>query len=118
MWRSVARMKRQFGKEYDICPPTYIFPDDYKRWCIERESEGYKSMYIMKPSASSCGRGIRVIGKKQQINKKSGYLVSKYVAKPHLLRGFKYDLRLYVCVTSFDPLRIYLFEEGLVRIAT
>ena len=75
-------------------------------------------MYIMKPTASSCGRGIKVNGKKTQVNKKSGYLVSKYLSKPHLLRGFKYDLRIYVLVTCFDPLRIYLFEEGLVRMAT
>lgn len=44
--------------------------------------------------------------------------MSKYLSKPHLLRGFKYDLRIYVLVTCYDPLRVYLFEEGLVRMAT
>jgi hypothetical protein len=57
-------MKRSHGQDYNICPTTYIFPEDYKRWCAEREIENYKNMYIMKPAASSCGRGIRVIGKK------------------------------------------------------
>lgn len=75
-------------------------------------------MYIMKPTASSCGRGIKIIGKKQNVNKRSGYLVSKYLGKPHTLRGFKYDLRIYVLASSFDPLKIYIFEEGLVRLAT
>ena len=70
----------------------------------------YKDMFILKPTASSCGRGIKIIGKKDQIyNKKAGYLVSKYIAKPHLLRGYKYDLRLYIVVTSFEPLKAYLF---------
>jgi len=107
-----------FGKTYEIAPPTYILPEDYKRWIQDREIANYKSMYIMKPAASSCGRGIKVIGKRTNVNKRSGYIVSKYLSKPHLIRGFKYDLRVYVVVTSFEPLKIYLFKEGLVRLAT
>jgi len=52
------------------------------------------------------------------VGKKAGYLASKYISKPHLLRGYKYDLRIYVLVTSFEPLRVYIFEDGLVRLAT
>lgn len=78
----------------------------------------FKDMFIMKPTGSSCGRGIRVIGKKQQVNKRSGYLVSKYLSKPHLLRGYKYDMRIYIIVTSFEPLKAYMFQHGLVRLAT
>jgi len=75
-------------------------------------------MYIMKPTASSCGKGIRVIGKKQNVAKRSGYLVSKYISKPHLLRGYKYDMRIYIVVTCFEPLKAYIFKQGLVRLAT
>ena len=118
MWRNVQRMRRLHGKAFDIAPSTYIFPEDYKRWSNDREMCNYKHMYIMKPNAASCGKGIRVIGRKQNVVKRGGCIVSKYVSKPHLIRGFKYDLRLYVLVTSFDPLKIYLFKDGLVRLAT
>ena len=118
MWRNVQRMRRLYGKAYDIAPSTYVFPEDYKRFVLEREVSNFKYMYIMKPAASSCGRGIKVIGKKQNVNKRNGYVVSRYVSKPHLLNGRKYDLRLYVLVTSYDPLKIYLFKDGLVRLAT
>lgn len=43
---------------------TYVLPEDYKRWCMDREMNNFKFMYIMKPENSSCGRGIKVIGKK------------------------------------------------------
>ena len=84
----------------------------------DREADGNKNLYILKPNASSCGRGITVLGPTDPIPKKGGYLVSKYLANPHLIDGLKYDLRIYVLVTSYDPLKIYLFREGLVRFAT
>lgn len=54
----------QGGNEFSFCPKSYIFPDDYRKFCIDRENSGMKHMYIMKPSASSCGKGIKVIGQK------------------------------------------------------
>ena len=75
-------------------------------------------MYIMKPSASSCGRGIKIIGNRQDVKKKNGYIVSQYISNPLLINGFKFDLRIYALVTCFDPLKIYLFKEGLARFAT
>ena len=117
LWRNVSRMRRAFGEEFAFCPPTYLLPEDFPRFQRERE-EHPKQLWILKPKASACGRGIRVLSNKSRIKRKKGYLISQYISNPHLLKGLKYDLRLYVCVTSYDPLRIYLYREGLVRFAT
>ena len=76
--------------------------------------------YILKPVAASCGRGIKIIDSKQSINNhnKEGILASRYIMNPHLINGLKYDLRVYVLVTSFCPLNVYIYNDGLVRFAT
>ena len=42
----------------------------------------------------------------------------QYISKPFVIDGFKLDLRIYVLVTSCDPLRLFLYEDGLARFAT
>ena len=49
---------------------------------------------------------------------REGILASHYIMHPHLINGLKYDLRVYVLVTSYLPLKIYLYQDGLVRFAT
>ena len=75
-------------------------------------------MFILKPTASSCGKGIRVIQGSQKLQNREETIVSLYIDRPLLINGKKFDMRMYVLVTSYHPLRVYLYNEGLARFAT
>eukprot|EP00736_Rhodelphis_marinus_P011243 Rmarinus@m.3012 len=105
------------ARHFQYLPQTYLLPSEYK----EFQEEFVKDRtipWIVKPCTSSCGRGIFVPTSLSEIPQDEHLLVSRYIANPLLIDGYKFDIRLYVAVTSFDPLRIYLYKDGLVRFAT
>ena len=45
-------------------------------------------------------------------------VVQRYLHKPFLIDGFKFDLRIYVYINGIAPLRVYVHKNGLARFAT
>ncbi|XP_030236539.1 tubulin monoglutamylase TTLL4 isoform X2 [Gadus morhua] len=119
LWRNLSKMRARFGKqEFSFFPRSFILPQDIRLLRRAWEDAGARQKWIIKPPASARGTGIQVIYKWCQMPKKRPLLVQKYLHKPYLISGNKFDLRIYVYVTSYDPLRIYIFSDGLVRFAS
>ena len=104
---------------------SYMLPADYSLF-VEEFRRNPNAMWIMKPANSAQGRGIFIINKLAQIKRwsnarwasmplKEAYVISRYIEDPHLIGGKKYDLRLYVLVTSYRPLRVYQYAHGFAR---
>lgn len=51
-------------------------------------------------------------------NSMDRYVVQKYISKPFLIDGLKFDFRIYVLLAGCDPLRIFIYTEGLARFST
>lgn len=45
-------------------------------------------------------------------------MAQRYLHKPYLIDNLKFDLRVYVLITCINPLRIFIYKEGLARFAT
>uniref|UniRef100_A0A7S1PHT8 Tubulin--tyrosine ligase-like protein 5 n=1 Tax=Percolomonas cosmopolitus TaxID=63605 RepID=A0A7S1PHT8_9EUKA len=115
------RMNWRHNHDKTFYPRTFDLPsqmDALKKDMQENPSQ----KYILKPSAASCGRGISILRagdfSKLPHKDEGSYVIQHYIDNPHLINGLKYDLRLYVGVSSFNPLKVYLFPDGLTRFAT
>ncbi|XP_028361635.1 tubulin polyglutamylase TTLL5 isoform X3 [Phyllostomus discolor] len=117
LYKNIVRMQHTHGfKTFHILPQTFLLPAEYADFCNSYSKD--RGPWIVKPVASSRGRGVYLINNPNQISLEENILVSRYINNPLLIDDFKFDVRLYVLVTSYDPLVIYLYEEGLARFAT
>jgi len=74
--------------------------------------------FIVKPESLCQGKGIYIVRDLDSINPCESYVVQKYIHNPLLIDGLKFDLWIYVLVVGIDPLRIFIFKDGLVWFAT
>eukprot|EP00842_Homolaphlyctis_polyrhiza_P004826 jgi/Hompol1/5344/HPOL_004348-RA len=119
----------------DFLPTTYTLPGDYNLFA-EEFRKNPSAVWIMKPTDKARGIGIFIINKLAQIKKwsrdhkmqlsageevwsyancKDTYVVSRYIDNPLLIGSKKFDLRLYVLVTSWRPLVAYRHAQGFCR---
>lgn len=103
-------------------PVTFILPNEYvgfiENFSEYEETEGKLNYWIMKPAAKSRGRGIHVINEITSVIYGEPMIMQRYLKNPLLISGFKFDLRIYVLVTSVNPLEVFLYKEGFGRFST
>lgn len=116
MANNLNKLRKIYPKEYNFYPKSWTLPSDLLEFKAELKN-GNKT-YIVKPEASSQGRGIYLVRKLEDLRESEHCIVQRYLTKPFLIDGLKFDLRIYVLVSGCDPLRIFIHEEGLARFAT
>ncbi|KAJ3014826.1 UNVERIFIED_CONTAM: Tubulin polyglutamylase ttll6 [Siphonaria sp. JEL0065] len=117
--RNLSRLSRLLPKEYNFFPKTYILPHDWQDLKIAIKAKKHVT-YIAKPDHGCQGKGIFLFRSLKAITplKEQRMIVQMYLNKPCLIDHFKFDLRVYVLVTSVNPLRIFIHRDGLARFAT
>ncbi|XP_062994099.1 tubulin polyglutamylase TTLL6 isoform X2 [Elgaria multicarinata webbii] len=115
--RNMGRMLKLFPKEFNFFPRTWCLPADYGELQAFSRSKKHKT-YICKPDSGCQGRGIFITRTVKDIKPGEDMICQLYISKPFIIDGFKFDLRVYVLVTSCEPLRVFVYKEGLARFAT
>nr|XP_057940998.1 probable tubulin polyglutamylase TTLL9 isoform X6 [Doryrhamphus excisus] len=122
------------GSKCNFFPCSFALPNEYHLF-VEEFKRNPGSTWIMKPAAKSQGAGIFLFKKLKDImdwRKHDGtrseeqrdagqvesYVAQRYIENPYLLGGRKFDLRVYVMVTSYFPLKAWLYREGFARLSS
>ena len=115
LYNNYIKMQKNFPNDFNYMPETYILPRDKEIFYSKMEDYTIDkdNMWLIKPVASSRGRGIRLMTDINNVPDKT--LITHYIPNPYLINGKKFDLRLYLFITGYSPLKIYLFDNGLTR---
>lgn len=125
--RSIMRYRAMGARSwefFDILPETYVMPSEFLAFCeafrkyAASSATTLRNYWIVKPVGLSRGRGIEVISDLSELSYSDPVVVQRYIERPLLLNGYKFDLRLYVCVTSFSPLEAFIYTQGFARFST
>ncbi|XP_067431513.1 tubulin polyglutamylase ttll6 isoform X2 [Thunnus thynnus] len=115
--RNMNRMLKLFPKDYNIFPRTWCLPADYSDFQAYTRAKKSKT-YICKPDTGCQGKGIFITKSSRDIQPGEHMICQVYISRPLIIDGYKFDLRIYVLVTSCDPFSIFMFKEGLARFCT
>ena len=120
--KHIKRLKLFFPEEFSFYPQTWILPEEQSQcdeYAQKQKSSGKVATYIMKPDEGAQGEGIYLVQNPRDLTRlKVPSIVQRYVEKPYLIRGLKFDLRLYVLVVGIDPPEVFLSRIGMARFCT
>ena len=144
MSKLLLRMQASFPEHYDFFPVTFASYSEYNQFVASdyyrsaKERGQVPQYYICKPNGGCQGKNIfltdRVTphvfegcqkssssvfnGTPAAVANANGqsYVVQEYLDRPLKVLNRKNDLRCYVLVSSFLPLTVYFYSEGIVRI--
>ena len=136
----LTRCRRMPGKQStqaSVIPETFVLPAEaaqfiqatglsMERVMLLQLASGTKGPYttnshgtwIVKPIGKSRGRGIELVTHPASVCLTDAVVVQRYIENPLLMQGYKFDLRLYTVVTSFQPLEAYISRLGFARFSS
>lgn len=111
----MKELQKRLGHPIPFYPLAFFPPSDYEELL---QIWPTKPVWIIKAPALSRARYIRLAYSKDEPAPMLPWVIEEYISPPYLITGRKFDIRIYVLVTSIDPLIFYFYDEGLALFAT
>ena len=126
LWRNFHAMQLKFGRQhFDFLEECLMMPLQRSQ-LVQALVENPKQWWIVKPPGRNNGSGIYLINFESDIpepDTEEEVMVQRYLPRspttsltsldysprPYLINGCKFDLRIYVLITSVEPLRVYIY---------
>ncbi len=105
------------ARRTEFVPSVYSMPGDYHA-LLSAATDDPDQLWMLKPKNGARGRDIRLLDDVAETPTDDRWLVQGYLSRPHLMKDRKYVLRLYVLVSSVEPLRVYVYEQGFAKLAS
>lgn len=135
--------KHAEAQRFAFFPRTFVLPSEHAMFVRAFKDSG-GGIWIIKPIGRAQGAGIFLVNKLKQVESwlkarqsnardrassastsdpagsasntlNESFIAQEYIAHPYLVGGKKFDMRIFVLVLSFNPLKVYLYREGFAR---
>jgi tubulin monoglycylase TTLL15 len=104
---------------YPFIPKAFLYPQEAAKWKrYLKDTPGADRFVWVRKNAGH--RGVVVTSPREaekyvREDAKADIFIQRFVYPPHLIEGRKWDIGVYVLVTSLEPLRVYYYDDILVR---
>uniref|UniRef100_UPI00398EB3A3 probable tubulin polyglutamylase TTLL9 n=1 Tax=Pristiophorus japonicus TaxID=55135 RepID=UPI00398EB3A3 len=112
-WCDISWLRENFGYTYmDEHVRVSHFRNHYE--VARSQGKGIFLFRKLKDIMEWRKDGNRADDSKDEVTVES-YVVQRYIENPYLIGGRKFDLRVYVLVMSYVPLKAWLYRDGFAR---
>eukprot|EP00927_Polykrikos_kofoidii_P053939 TRINITY_DN48453_c0_g1_i1.p1 TRINITY_DN48453_c0_g1~~TRINITY_DN48453_c0_g1_i1.p1 ORF type:complete len:688 (-),score=130.94 TRINITY_DN48453_c0_g1_i1:94-2157(-) len=135
---TVRAHEERVGSRFPFAPATYLSERGGEKLAALAEGDAHpESVWVLKPSRGSGGKGIELVRGAKELRQRlfppprdmaeeaprsggptptEGWVVQRYVERPLLLRGRKFDLRAYCLVARTTP-HLWFFHPGYCKVS-
>lgn len=111
--RCLQRLQPLFPGTFDFLPQSFILPINNSQFCQAVNKHDKK--YIVKTDEGSLGMGITIVTPEMTWIPGTTLAIAQEYVESKLIRNTKFDMRVYALVAQIQPLKIYVYREGVAR---